>query len=84
MPADAVFIFVGITPVTDLVEMLPKDENGYLLTDECMQTIIPGLYAAGDVRSKPFRQLVTAASDGATAAFQAANYIYAQKIKESQ
>lgn len=83
IPADAVFIFAGTTPVTDLVEMLPKDENGYLLTDECMQTIIPGLYAAGDVRSKPFRQLVTAAADGATAAFQATNYIHGQKLKKS-
>lgn len=65
---DAVFIFTGMLPQTDLVEMLPKDENGYILTDENMETQMPGLFAAGDVRSKVFRQVVTAVSDGAIAA----------------
>jgi len=65
---DAVFVFTGMIPQTDLVDMLPKDEGGYIKTDEEMETIIPGLYAAGDVRSKSFRQIVTAVSDGAIAA----------------
>lgn len=72
---DAVFIFAGILPQTALVEMLPKDEAGYIKTDENMQTVVPGLFAAGDVRSKPFRQVVTAVSDGAVAAHSAAEFI---------
>ena len=65
---DVVFIFAGMSPRTELVEMLRKDSSGYIITDENMQTSIPGLYAAGDIRSKPFRQIVTAVNDGAIAA----------------
>ena len=68
LPSDAVFIFTGIQPQTDLVDMLAKDEGGYIKTDENMETSMPGLFAAGDVRSKPFRQVVTAVNDGAIAA----------------
>lgn len=68
LPCDAVFIFTGMIPQTALVEMLPKDEAGYIKTNEDMETMIPGLFAAGDVRSKSFRQIVTAVSDGAIAA----------------
>ncbi|MBP5695404.1 MAG: FAD-dependent oxidoreductase, partial [Treponema sp.] len=57
-----------MAPQTELVEMLKKDEGGYIITDENMQTSIPGLFAAGDVRAKPFRQIVTAVNDGAIAA----------------
>jgi thioredoxin reductase (NADPH) len=73
--ADAVFIFTGMLPQTDLVEMLPKDPSGYILTDENMETSVPGLFATGDVRSKPFRQVVTAVSDGAIAAHVASERI---------
>ena len=73
--ADGVFIFVGMIPQTDLVEMLPKDEAGYIKTNESMETAIKGMYCVGDIRSKPFRQVVTATSDGATAAFSAGLYI---------
>ena len=62
-------------PQTSLVEMLPKDEGGYIITDENMETAIPGLFAAGDVRSKSFRQIVTAAADGAIAANSAKKMI---------
>ena len=65
---NVVFIFAGMSPQTELVDMLRKDETGYIITDEKMQTSIPGLFAAGDVRAKPFRQIVTATSDGAIAA----------------
>lgn len=68
LTADAVFIFAGMTPQTDLVDMLSKDENGYIKTNEQMETAIPFLFAAGDVRAKSFRQIVTAVSDGAIAA----------------
>lgn len=75
LECDGVFIFVGMIPQTNLVDMLPKDEDGYIKTNEEMQTIIPGMYIAGDIRSKPFRQIVTATSDGAIAAWSAAKYI---------
>ena len=75
VPCDAVFIFTGMTPQTSLVEMLAKDENGYIKTNENMETAMPGLFAAGDVRSKSFRQIVTAVSDGAIAANSAKHYI---------
>ena len=73
--ADALFVSVGMLPKNELISMLKTDETGYIVTDEKMQTAIPGLYAAGDVRSKPFRQVVTAVSDGAIAAYEAASYI---------
>lgn len=75
LETDAVFIFVGMEPRTELLEILEKDENGYILTDEKMATSVPGLFIAGDVRSKPLRQIITAASDGAIAAISATEYI---------
>ncbi len=72
---DAVFIFTGMLPQTELIEMLPKDPSGYIITDENMETSVPGLFVAGDVRSKPFRQIVTAVSDGAIAAHVASERI---------
>lgn len=74
---DAVFVFVGTIPQTELVPTLPKDEAGYLLTNQEMQTAIPGLFAVGDVRATPFRQLVVAAGEGAVAAHAAARYVEA-------
>ena len=74
-PFDAVFIFIGADPRTKLVPYAGTDESGYLMTNEKMCTDIPGLYAVGDVRNTPFRQIVTAASDGAIAAHAAAEYI---------
>lgn len=79
LETDSVFIFTGILPQTDLVDMLPKDEAGYIETNENMETMIPGLFAAGDVRSKSFRQVVTAVSDGAIAAHSAAEIIKREK-----
>ncbi|MGE4466971.1 thioredoxin-disulfide reductase [Sphaerochaeta sp.] len=72
---DAVFIFVGMIPQTELLDKSVLDESGYIPTNERMETSIPGLYAAGDVRDTVFRQLVTAASDGAIAAHCASEYI---------
>ena len=74
-PVDAVFVFVGSIPQTTLVPDATKDEAGSLKTNERMETSIPGLFAAGDVRVTPFRQLVTAVADGAIAAHSAAQYI---------
>ncbi len=75
LDTSAVFIFVGMIPKTDLFEGLDFDESGYIKTNEDMETSIPGLFAAGDVRSKSFRQIVTACSDGAIAANTAARFI---------
>ena len=75
LPADAVFIFVGMIPRTELLTTIKVDAEGYIVTNENMETVVPGLYAAGDVRSKSFRQIVTACSDGAIAAHQAEKFI---------
>jgi thioredoxin reductase (NADPH) len=70
-----VFIFVGYTPITKLfVDNLELD-RGYIETDENMKTKIPGVFAAGDVRVKDLRQVVTATADGAIAAVQAEKYL---------
>jgi thioredoxin reductase (NADPH) len=73
--ADAVFIFAGIIPQTSLVPDAEKDEAGYIVTDQHMASSLPGLFAAGDVRATPFRQVVVAAGEGAIAAHSAAAYI---------
>ena len=75
LACDAVFFFVGMKPNTELVPEAEKDATGYIVTDEDMRTSIEGLYAAGDVRAKSFRQVVTAVADGAVAAHTAAAYI---------
>lgn len=69
------FGFIGNVPRSDLFEGILDMERGYIKTDEDMHTNIPGVYAAGDVRVKSFRQVVTAAADGAIAAMQAEKYI---------
>lgn len=71
-----VFVFVGRVPASELVHgMVDVTPAGYVITDERMQTSTPGLFAAGDVRDKPLRQIVTAASDGAIAATSASAYL---------
>ena len=75
LPVDGVFIAVGIHPNTELVKDLTAcDDGGYVPAGEDCATDIPGLFAAGDVRRKPLRQIVTAVSDGANAAVSAENY----------
>ena len=64
-----------MVPQTALANMAKIDEAGYIVTDENMETSVKGLFCAGDVRSKPFRQIVTAAADGAYAAHAAEKYI---------
>lgn len=71
LACDAVFIFVGMDPRTELAALAKKDAGGYIITDEDMNTSIKGLLAAGDIRSKSFRQIVTASADGAIAAHSA-------------
>ena len=74
--AFGVFVFVGRVPASVLVgDMDVCDKLGYVVTDENMATAVPGLFAAGDVRGKPLRQVVTAASDGAIAATSVSAYL---------
>ena len=76
LKVDGVFIYVGNTPNSFLLKDLVKtDEKGYIITDENMQTSQKGIFAAGDVRRKLLRQVVTAVADGATAAFAAEKYL---------
>ena len=70
-----IFVFIGYDPATKLFEGKLEMEKGYIKTDDQMRTNIPGVFAAGDVRVKELRQVVTAAADGAIAAWQAAKYI---------
>ncbi|TGE31837.1 thioredoxin-disulfide reductase [Desulfosporosinus sp. Sb-LF] len=73
--AFGVFVFVGFVPLSSLFENKVKMDSGYILTDDEMKTNILGVFAAGDVRKKSLRQVVTAVSDGAIAATQAEKYI---------
>ena len=69
------FGFIGMIPNSTLFEGIIDMEHGYIKTDENMHTNIEGVYAAGDIRVKSLRQVVTAAADGAIAAMQAEHYI---------
>lgn len=76
LAVDGLFVSIGRKPVTGLYQnQLAMDENGYLLADETTCTSIPGVYAAGDLRQKPLRQVITAAADGAVAAHMAEDYL---------
>ena len=69
------FGFIGYNPNSKLFEGMLDMENGYIKTDDNMHTNIPGVFAAGDIRVKSLRQVVTAAADGAIAAMQAEHYV---------
>lgn len=74
--ADGVFIYIGMQPLTGpFLDLGITNEAGYIVTNEQMETAIPGIYAAGDVRVKTLRQIVTATGDGSIAAQNAQHYI---------
>ena len=76
VPCDGVFVSVGRKPATELVrDQLELDRSGYIVADETTKTSLPGVYAVGDVRTKPLRQVVTAVADGATAVHMAEEYL---------
>ncbi|MBE6071683.1 MAG: thioredoxin-disulfide reductase [Clostridium butyricum] len=80
MNIDAVFGYIGTKPKTELVKQYLKlNEYGYIITDEGMRTNIEGVYAAGDVRQKEFRQITTAVSDGTIALLNAEKYILSKE-----
>jgi thioredoxin reductase (NADPH) len=67
---------VGIKPNSGFIPLeISRDPSGFLYTDQEMATSVPGVFAAGDIRAKQLRQIVTAVGDGATAAFNAGRYI---------
>ena len=79
LEVSGVFIYVGLHPSTDYLRgLLPLDEEGRITTDERMQTEIPGIFAAGDVRRNSPRQAITAAGDGAAAALSAEKFVNEQ------
>ncbi|HOD53215.1 MAG TPA: thioredoxin-disulfide reductase [Candidatus Cloacimonadota bacterium] len=76
LPVHGLFIYVGIIPNNDLFESrITLDTQGFIITNDDMETNIPGVYAAGDIRKKLLRQVVTATADGAIAAFAAEKWI---------
>lgn len=73
---DGIFPYIGFLPNTDLINgQVEQDSNGFIITDETMKTSIDGVFAAGDVRKTPLRQVITATSDGAVAAVYAGRYV---------
>ncbi|WP_373877776.1 thioredoxin-disulfide reductase [Tepidanaerobacter syntrophicus] len=73
---DGIFVAIGQTPLTDFVkDIISLDNQGYIITNEHLMTNVPGIFAAGDIRQKPLRQVITAASDGAVAAVEAGRFI---------
>ena len=76
LPINGVFVFVGYIPNSDLVRgQVNLDDQGFVITGNSMETSIPGVFAAGDIRSKLLRQVSTAVGEGATASFAAEKYI---------
>lgn len=81
----ALFIYVGFRPNSNLVrEPLKKDEGGYIVTNDRMETSVPGIFACGDVRSQLVRQVTNAVGDGTTAAVAAEKYIEALEDRHAQ
>lgn len=81
LETNGVFIFIGTSPRTELLKgIVELNEQGYILCDEKMATSVEGVFAAGDIRAKYLRQVVTAASDGAIAAVAAEKYVHETEV----
>ncbi len=79
LPCEGVFVAIGRVPDTALVQgQIELDEGGYVVADESTRTSVPGVFAAGDLRAKALRQIVTAVADGAAAAHFAEEYLMEQ------
>jgi thioredoxin reductase (NADPH) len=82
LEAAGAFVFIGFRPNTQLIKQhVAHDPNGYLITDDRMMTSIPGLFAAGDVRSQLTRQITTAVGDATTAAVAVEKYLTERKSR---
>lgn len=76
LAADGIFIAIGMQPSSDVYKgLVDTDKSGYIIADETCQTSAPGIFAAGDIRTKQLRQVVSAASDGANAVYSVQNYL---------
>ncbi|MCM1265284.1 MAG: thioredoxin-disulfide reductase [Candidatus Gastranaerophilales bacterium] len=76
LKVDGIFPYIGFAPnIAGINGQVKQDENGFIITDETMQTSVEGVFAVGDVRKTPLRQVITAASDGAIGAVYAGKYI---------
>lgn len=81
LKVDGVFVAVGIKPETEWLEgLLELDENGYIKAGEDCKTSLPGIFVAGDVRTKPLRQIITAAADGANAITSVQEYLMVNSV----
>ena len=81
LPADGVFIYIGMIPLSKPFANLGiTNDNGYIETNERMETKVPGIFAAGDIREKTLRQIVTATGDGSIAAQSVQHYV--EELKE--
>jgi thioredoxin reductase (NADPH) len=84
LPVDGVFLYVGLKPNVDYLDSyLKRSEQGYLITNDSMETNSPGVFAAGDIREKRLRQVVTAVADGAVAAISAASFLDDLTLEET-
>ncbi len=84
LSVNGVFPYIGMTPnVENISGQLQQDARGFVVTDETMATSVEGVFAIGDVRTTPLRQVITAASDGAVGAVYAVKYLEALKEKVS-
>ena len=80
LKADGVFPYIGFSPNVDYINaQLQQNEAGFIITDETMQTSVQGVFAIGDVRATPLRQVITAAADGAIAGCYAVKYLEAEE-----
>ena len=76
LKVDGIFIYIGLKPNTKwLKNLFPLTAQGFIETNDHMETTLPGVFAAGDVRNKLLRQIATAVGDGSTAAFAAEKYL---------
>ena len=75
-PVQGVFVFIGTVPNTELVQgQIELDEEGFVKTDQHMTASVPGVFAAGDIRSKLFRQIATAVGEGAAASYSVERFL---------
>ena len=85
LDATGLFVFIGFIPNTDLIkDHVEKDDVGFILTDQNMETNVPGLFVAGDCRSQLIRQITNASGDATTAAVAAEKYLEAQEEAKKQ
>ncbi|HLC23101.1 MAG TPA: NAD(P)/FAD-dependent oxidoreductase, partial [Dehalococcoidia bacterium] len=84
LDAGGVFVATGLLPATEFLKsLLDLDPQGHVMTNEQMETRVPGVFAAGDVRHNSAKQVITAAGDGATAALSAERFITERrKVKQ--